>query len=277
VHWNVRQHLTYDGFASVHCIPDFLGAIGYKMFAYCSGACDIMKMKHYMIERRFQSQDSAEHHKQNDDQLFTLLQNDVLPSLASKKSQPFALLIVNADTHPDFTIGAMCNDYLSIEHYPKVYRSFTCFDQHLERFMAKLSELGLDKNTEVVVYGDHLTMFAREYRLGADRNLTIFLPLRPQDEKWRKAQEEKTMSYYDFAPTVMELLEIDYSPPFPFGKDLLGTEPGGLPTVDDMKVIYGLATGDLTNETARCRGEIGFCLADEDLVLATEDQSSQVV
>jgi phosphoglycerol transferase MdoB-like AlkP superfamily enzyme len=170
---------------------------------------------------------------------------------------------VNADTHPDFTIGANCNDYLYKDGYPRVYRSFTCFDQHLQQFMAKLAELGLDKTTEVLVYGDHLTMFAQEAFLGADRNLTIFMPLRSQDEKWRKAQEKKTLSYFDFAPTVLELLEIDYSPPFPFGKDILGSESGRLPNLDDLKLIYALATGDLTNETARCRGQTGFCMADE--------------
>jgi phosphoglycerol transferase MdoB-like AlkP superfamily enzyme len=216
-----------------------------------------------MIERGFKTQDSAEHHRTNDDELFDLLENDVLPSLANTKNQPFSLLILNADTHPDFTIGAKCDDYLDKEGYPKVYRSFTCFDQHLRRFMEKLSSLGLDRNTEVVVYGDHLTMFAQDFWLGADRNMTIFLPLRPQDEKWQKAQNGKRMSYYDFAPTIMELLGIDYAPPFPFGKDILGSQQGELPNLDDLQLIYGMATGDVRNETARCLGAVGFCTSNE--------------
>jgi hypothetical protein len=263
VHWNVRQHLDYDGFSKVHCIPNFLDALGYKMFAYCSGACDIMRMKDFMIERGFKTQDSTEHHRENDDQLFEYLENDILPGLLNRQNQPFVLLIVNADTHPDFTIGPQCDDYLVQHNYPKVYRSFTCFDQHLQRFMAKLSSLGLDQDTEVVVYGDHLTMFAVETLMSTPRNLTMFLPLRRQDEKWQKAQERKTMSYYDFAPTILELLGIDYTPPFAFGKDILGDEVGTVPTLDDLKLLYGLATGDTENATVRCLGNAGFCQSNE--------------
>jgi phosphoglycerol transferase MdoB-like AlkP superfamily enzyme len=220
-------------------------------------------MKDFMKERGFKTEDSAEHHRENDDQLFDYLENDVLPSLLNGQNRPFVLLIVNADTHPDFTVGGACDDYLANANYPKVFRSFTCFDQHLQRFMEKLRLLGLDKNTEVVVYGDHLTMFAIESLLGAPRNLTMFLPLRPQDEKWRKAQERKTMSYYDFAPTILELLGIDYSPPFAFGKDLLGDHVGTVPDLDDLKLLYGLATGDTENATVRCLGQAGFCQANE--------------
>jgi phosphoglycerol transferase MdoB-like AlkP superfamily enzyme len=221
-----------------------------------------MRMKDFMIERGWRTQDSSEHHKSNDDELFELLLNDVLPSVAALR-HPFALLILNADTHPDFTVGSACDDYLLLAEYPIVYRSFTCFDQHLARFIARMTELGIDKNTEVVVYGDHLTMGDIGFILGADRNLSMFLPLRPQDEKWRRAQEEKVMSYYDFAPTVLELLGIDYAPPFPFGADILGPEQGKVATLEDLRLIYGIATGDVRNETVKCHGDAGFCQANE--------------
>jgi phosphoglycerol transferase MdoB-like AlkP superfamily enzyme len=262
VHWNVRQHLEYDAFASLHCLPDFLGAAGYRLFAYCAGACDVMRMKAFMKERGFRTQDSADHHRTNDDELFDLLFRDVLPGLAALP-HPFALLILNADTHPDFTIGPACDDYLLRAEYPIVYRSFTCFDQHLARFIARMAELGIDRNTEVIVYGDHLTMGDVGFMLGADRNLSIFLPLRPQDGKWRRAQEGKEMSYYDFAPTVLELLEIDYAPPFPFGADLLGTRQGKVASLEDLRLIYGIAIGDIRNKTVTCHGDAGFCQSNE--------------
>jgi phosphoglycerol transferase len=116
----------------------------------------MMRMKDFMIERGYKTQNSAEHHRYNDDELSELLLNDVVSNLT--QVTPFALLIVNTDTHPDFTIGSACDNWLLSVEYPRVSRSFTCFDQHLARFIARLEELGLDQNTEVVVYGDHLTM-----------------------------------------------------------------------------------------------------------------------
>jgi hypothetical protein len=106
--WETREHLEYNAFADIHCLPDFLQAIGYKLFGYCSGACDIMRMKDFMRERGYATQDSAEHHRYNDDELFEMLTNEVLPTLAH--TTPFALLILNADTHSDFTIGSACDD-----------------------------------------------------------------------------------------------------------------------------------------------------------------------
>jgi phosphoglycerol transferase MdoB-like AlkP superfamily enzyme len=198
----------------------------------------------------------------NDDALFELLEQEVLPALAADSS-PFVLLILNADTHPDFLVGEQCDDFLIKESYLRVYRSFTCYDQHLEHFVRTMEQLGLDKTTEVIIYGDHLTMGSDvQWMLSVDRNLTVFMPLRPQDEKWEK-WHSKPLSYYDFAPTVMELLEIDYSPPFPFGTDMFGDEVGKVASLDDLKLIYGIATGDIDYSTARCLGSAGFCQSDE--------------
>jgi phosphoglycerol transferase MdoB-like AlkP superfamily enzyme len=221
-----------------------------------------MRMKDFMIERGYKTQDSSEHMRLNDDALFELLEQEVLPGLAADSS-PFVLLILNSDTHPDFLIGEKCDDFLIKESYPRVYRSFTCFDQHLESFVRTMERLGLDKTTEVIIYGDHLTMGSDvHWMLSAERNLTVFMPLRAQDEKWAK-WHGKPLSYYDFAPTVMELLEIDYSPPFPFGTDMLGDEVGRVASLDDLKLIYGIATGDIDYSTARCLGSAGFCQSDE--------------
>jgi phosphoglycerol transferase MdoB-like AlkP superfamily enzyme len=127
--------------------------------------------------------------------------------------------------------------------------------------MTRFQELGLHKNTEVVIYGDHLTMGNMKGLMAGPRNLTMFMPLRMQDSKWRRAQFGKTMSYYDLAPTIMDLLEIDYSPRFPFGESLLGETAGRTPSIADMQFIYQIIFGKKSNAT--CRGRLGVCHEDD--------------
>jgi phosphoglycerol transferase len=259
--WEVRGNERYMGFDHVPCIPTFLAELGYKLFAYCTGDCTIMHMKEFMADKGFRVQDSVEHHQGDDDSLFTWLESSVLPKLTAKKQWPFVLLILNADTHPPFSVGATCHDYLLDHNYPKIYRSFTCLDQHLKRFVKRFTELGLDKNSELVIYGDHLTMGDMSPFIHRDRNLSLFIPFRLQDEKWRRAQFGRTMSYYDIAPTIMDLLEIDYSPRFPFGESLLGAKEGGTPTLSDLTFIYHQIFRK--RGEGSCRGRPGMCRGNE--------------
>jgi phosphoglycerol transferase MdoB-like AlkP superfamily enzyme len=136
-------------------------------------------------------------------------------------------------------------------------------DEHLESFAQTMEKLGLDQTTELVIFGDHLTMGGDiQDVLGAERNLVVFFPFRKQDDKWKRVAR-KQMTYYDVAPTVMELLMIDYNPPFPFGADMFGPETGPIADVEDLKLIYGIVTGDVDATTAHCHGQSGFCRANE--------------
>jgi phosphoglycerol transferase MdoB-like AlkP superfamily enzyme len=123
--------------------------------------------------------------------------------------------------------------------------------------MKRFQEFGLDKNAEVVIYGDHLTMGNRKPSISGQRNLTVVMPLRPKDNDWARAEFGRTMSYYDFAPTIMDVLEIDYEPRFPFGESLFGEKAGQTPTVADMQFIYEMIFGK--NSKATCRGRPGVC------------------
>jgi phosphoglycerol transferase MdoB-like AlkP superfamily enzyme len=258
--WIARSKERYTGLEHIPCIPTFLSALGYKLFAYGSGQWSLFRMKQFWRRKGYQMQDSAEHHKVNDDALFEWLADSVLPRLADTSQWPFVLLILNSDTHPGFHVGSECNDYLAKHGYPLVYRSFTCLDQHLKHFMKRFCELGFEKNTEVVIYGDHLTMGNTRRFISGPRNLTVFMPLRLQEGKWRRAQFGRTMSYYDLAPTVMDLLEIDYSPRFPFGENLFGENAGRIPAVAEMQFIYEMIFG--TNTNATCLGRLGICHKD---------------
>ena len=61
----------------------------------------------------------------------------------------------------------------------------------------------------------------------------------------------------------MELLNLEYSPKFPFGNSMFHPEEGRVPTLDDLKYIYSIVTGDETYSQVRCLGKDGFCRGDE--------------
>jgi phosphoglycerol transferase len=259
--WPIRRNEKYVGFDHVACIPNILSQLGYQLLAYCSGDCTIMQMKQFMSKKGYSVQDSAEHHKLGDSDLFEWLDSPVLPKLTHPSQWPFALLILTADTHTPFHIRRACNNYLANSKYPKVYRSFTCLDQYLKHFIERFQELGLGKNAEVLIYGDHLTIGNMNPFIHGQRNLSLFLSLRLQDPQWRRAQFGKTMSYYDFAPTIMDLLKIEYSPRFPFGESLFGEKSGPVPTITDLQFIYQVMFGNGHNAT--CHGRPGMCRGNE--------------
>ena len=264
VHWDVRQHGDFLGYRRVPCIPDFLRLNGYKLYAYCSASCEIMNMKNFFIDRGYHTEDEIEHRCANDESLLSMLEDDVLPRLA-KESQPFMLIILNDDTHfINYRIAGVCDDHLRSEGYPMSLRAYTCVDYMISKFMERVKELHLDENTEIVIYGDHLTMGDKTSVFGrnSERNLTVFFPLHKQDLEW-KSSLSQPRSYYDLAPTILQFLGVEYSPPFPFGSTLLSPEVGPVPTTNDLMQIYKHVTGHSTFDRVRCLGRAGFCEGNE--------------
>jgi hypothetical protein len=266
VHWDVRQSEDFHAFSKVPCISTFLRHVGYKLYAFCAGSCDIMQMKAFLREHGFDARDSEEHHLDDDASLFQMLGDTFFPHLAEDKSSwPFAVLIINTDTHPwpDFRVGMNCDTReLDDDGYPWGFQSFSCLDQNIRDLVQRMEELGFRDSSEVLIFGDHLGMRHLENFEGVERNLTLFLPWRPQDELWRRAQG-KSLTYYDFPETILKLAGIDFWPPFAFGADIFGEKTGVVPELADLKYIYGLVTGDIEGTTARCEKEEGFCQSDE--------------
>jgi phosphoglycerol transferase MdoB-like AlkP superfamily enzyme len=151
---------------------------------------------------------------------------------------------------------------LEEEGYPIAMRAFTWYDELLRKFIGGLENLGLKDTTELVITADHLIMHRGGGLRNVDRNLTMIFPWREQDEAWKRAQG-KTLSLYDLAPTVLQALGIDYWPPFPWGADVFGKENGKVPTIADLKMIYGITTGFLRSVQVMCKNRKGFCTGNE--------------
>ena len=257
VDWGVRGSENFESWTKLPCISDYLHILGYKQKAFCSGSCDIMNMKGFLIDHHFETQDSKEHFIMHDLQLFDHILKKVLPDLVNDKTQPFSLLILNTDTHPDFYVDSKCSNVLV--NSPTVFRSFTCFDEGLKTFINGLEKLGINKdNTEFIIYGDHLTMGDMEPYYGSDRTLSVLFPFYP-----KSSLENKTITYYDLAPTILQMLGVHYFPNFPFGLSIYSPETSSPPTLDDFKFLYNYLTGDVQYKNIHCRFAKGFCTGNE--------------
>jgi hypothetical protein len=71
----------------------------------------------------------------------------------------------------------------------------------------------------------------------------------------------KKGSIHDFAPTMLDLLDVDYSPRFPFGTSLLAPKIGLAPDFTHFKFIYDFFRKAMKwNATVECDlGHKGFC------------------
>ncbi|OHT00667.1 hypothetical protein TRFO_32576 [Tritrichomonas foetus] len=262
VDWSVRGNENFQAWSKLPCISDYLHLLGYEQHAYCSGSCDIMNMKGFMINHHFKTFDNYEHQIEHDLPLFDHLIEKVLPELTSKKDQPFSLFVLNSDTHPEFFVDDTCilNFISTLDSYPKVFQSFTCFDKGLKKFIESLNKFGINKNnTELIIYGDHLTMGSIDYAYGTDRTLSVLFPFHEKNEYL----ENKPITYYDIAPTILDMLGIQYKPQFPFGYSIFSENEGEPPSIDDIKFIYNYVTGDITNQKVYCGYQKGFCHGNE--------------
>jgi phosphoglycerol transferase MdoB-like AlkP superfamily enzyme len=260
--WRVRQQQRSNNLDQLLCISTYLSRLGYKLFTYGAGSWSLMGMKQFLQKKGYTVRDITEHQCKDDDELFELLHHDVLPQLADKSQWPFVLLVLNVDTHSPYTISGKCDDYLAKEDYPQIYREFNCMDQRLRRIVEWIKELNLDKSSEVLISGDYISMGNWEGIIPTPRQLAVFLPFRPQNRVWKVAQNTRKLSYYDFAPTILDLLEVDYSPDFVFGKSMFGQKSGSVPSRNDLVFLYEVAIGaDPRNAT--CHDRAGLCEGNE--------------
>jgi hypothetical protein len=227
------------------CISDYLHAAGYNLHSYLTPDY-IGQFKPFL---RLHHYDVAEHTLKYDWDLFEYLTETLLTNLSAPTEQPFILHIANGDTTgcPRYYVDQRCQT--RVPRYPLVLRSFDCLDQILERFIEVFKASSLSASTEIFIYGNHLITSGvhRQVQLFEPRYLTAMLPLRPRELLTKK------MSIYDFAPTLLELVGIDYEPKFPFGTSFFALKSGLLPDPTHFQFIYNFFRTALAwNESTEC-------------------------
>jgi phosphoglycerol transferase MdoB-like AlkP superfamily enzyme len=119
----------------------------------------------------------------------------------------------------------------------------------LEHFLKRFLKSRLANNTDVFIYGDHLLMAGvqRHAKLLEPRYLTALIPFRPRQ------LITKQSSIYDFAPTLLDSIGVDFEPPFPFGASLFSDRVGIVPDPAHLQFIYDFFSESMQwNQTARC-------------------------
>jgi hypothetical protein len=181
--------------------------------------------------------------------MFEYIAASVLPNMSRPEAQPFILHLANADKHPfpRYFVDPCCSN--RAPKYPLILRSFDC----VEHFLAS----PLAENTELFIYGDHLLMSGvhRHIKLFEPQYMTAILASR------KKRLITKKASICDFAPTLLDLLDVDYSPRFQFETSLLAPKVVLAPDFTHFKFIYDFFREAMNwNATIQCNpGQKGFC------------------
>lgn len=248
--WKTRAQEAMTKWDRLHCIPDFLHEVGYSQYAFCINDCSIMGIKPFLKRHHYIASDCVELGEMKDTDLFTHIINNVFPKL-KKLSNPFTLMVMNQDTHIPQYVDNRCMPTIS-SSYPTSIKSFNCIDQNLQRFLTSFKEAGLDKNTEIIIYGDHLTPGDNSIYKN-QRKLFILIPSQKQ------YVISKHVTMYDVAPTIMSLLGFEYSPSFPYGESIYSKKEGDFPNYDDLNMIFHMFSKDMNFREAKCRETSGLC------------------
>jgi phosphoglycerol transferase MdoB-like AlkP superfamily enzyme len=163
----------------------------------------------------------------DDATLFRTISNEVLPRIMKKS--PFYLFLFSFETHQPFL---KCQQNCKVEHMESYHRCFTCFETNVKMVIEAVRKLGLENNTEVLIYGDHVVRFQADW-LGKSRKLIILLPFHKPKEV------VKQMTYYDVLPTVLDLLDIETSQVPPWGVTMNSDKVGSFPTDEELSFLTG--------------------------------------
>lgn len=255
------QHVTAGDQGKFHlspnhkCLGDFLNQAGFKLFSYQSNFF-IGDFKKQLESHKWKCFDVHDHKFKRDWDLFNFVSDKVFNELENEE-KPFVLHIANSDCHaiPRYYVDGRCKKRLPGR--PAIIRSFDCVDQILENFFNKFEKSKLFDTTEVIIYGDHVLMSGnkKKMKMTEPRSLVISFPYR------KKKLINKNVSLYDFAPSIMNILGVEYSPKFPFGSDLFSDQIGHPPDLNDFEIIYNVFTYEYKwDKNITCwNGQKGFC------------------
>lgn len=244
----------------IPCITDFLKQAGYNVQAISDNTLNFQGQKAFMMQHGMSCVDKHVHKFNSDFELYHYLSESVVPTLVKKykeESQPFSLTILNEDTHPAYRYSKKCT-HLN----PKLTRalqSYTCYDEAFSLFYDTIyNKYGLNENnTVMIICGDHLSMGFFGDSFQNDRKLVILFPF------MKKNMITKPITYYDIAPTLLDLLGIKYHPKFPFGENIFNDKIGTFPKTAEINFLYDFVVKKTVKKNSKCHGKEGLCTSNE--------------
>lgn len=242
----IRSKDKIDKYRTLKCFPDFLKKIGYENHVYNVNSLDVMGMGDFLEGHNFTLHMNL---FKKDTQLFKYVSESILPKLVNNKN-PMMTYILNDETHFPYRVSKnKCNPEIDPDE-SRVRKLHNCFDQNLRILVNKFKELGLEKNTELIIYGDHLVPSTKRYIKWEEdvnkRRLFILFASRPPQKII------KPITYYDIAPTIMSMVGAKkYYPRFPFGADIFSENIGTPPTNDELTFLFNYFADTLKLNVSR--------------------------
>lgn len=208
-------------------LPDILNSYGYKLHFATKGRNTMMEFNKWEKARRFERIITGK----SDLEVINFINQKYLPSMdkeirkngdyavnhqISKRNHPtrFYLFIQGQDTHVPYSKPSWCNG-----PFPKMkerQKCYHCVDKLIKKFVEKFLELKMNEHTLLVIVPDHMPWMPGEFKVN---QLFILFPGIEKVDKKLRIQNDVT--YYDFAPTILDLIGIKkYVPQFPFGRSI---------------------------------------------------------
>lgn len=223
IDWKIRQKTEVKYLTNIKCIPDILGSFGYKKLFGLTGTESVMGFEQWRVDKGYLKINQSK----NDFQLFSYFTKEFLTQMDKdvRKNGDFAnsnqtnpsrylVYIRPEDTHLPYFVPKWCKLDGKFEKYDDC---FHCLDYAIGMFIKKFLDLKMYEHTLLVVYPDHAPFGAkieRKYK----QMFIIFPGLDKIDLKYRINEE---ITYYDFAPTILDLIGIKkYVPEFTFGRSI---------------------------------------------------------
>lgn len=254
--WNSRRQDSMKYYLKVNCMTDYLRTVGYASHSFAmkyDAIMDYNKWRDSKFNRTFDSN--------NDRELFDHMSTKGIDFLLNlSKHQNYVAMVYNQDTHRPQRPKSYCKPENLNESLPR--QAYNCLDQEMRKFINRFLELEMYKDTVMVMYGDH-TMFGTPF--STYRKLVMLFP------GYEKRKFTSPLTYYDFAPTIYEMIGIrKIYPDLPFGRSMFSNKPPKNPTYQDLNVMFHFLYSELNIKARRtdfeCHGYTGGLCNDTNLI-----------
>lgn len=230
-----RAEVMFKNQTSFKCVGDYLADLGYKGVYFYTTLAYFGGLQHLFVSHGLgRGFDKGSTGISTDWKLMRKLETEIERLV---QEQPFYLLIGFCDTHPPYVEDG-CKARAAANNQTKGLRVFDCLDQRIEATLKLLREHGVNEtNSVVVIQGDHTLRWSAEAFTKGNRFERHMFALFPFEKPQRV---DKRILHFDIAPTILDLLDIEYSPRFPYGRSIREQEESQLPTEQEYNYLLGM-------------------------------------
>ena len=211
---------------SLVCLSDILSKKGYTQYFLTGPDLKFADMDKFFSSHHYNYAIGREEWLSRgvDKSLFTTwgdgIQDDTLLDEAYKiitteraRKRPFVVSLITVDTHfPDGFPSPRCS---SEEAHSSFAGAFRYTSRQLAAMVRKLIDEGVLEDTDIIIMGDHLFMASDEQiKNNFSRDRRIYFKMITADK--RKPNRD-TMTHFDIAPTILDLLGMRRNPDEQFG------------------------------------------------------------